>query len=230
MKTTEDYDFLEEALKTGFKVHSEVLKRVDLTRQDRPHAIYLLQGSALTNAYASIQFGRQGFLNAVFQVTRFVKETIELMDYIASLEDRDRHISAWFRDEVISVPRSQNDRRTEEQIEKLSGLFNIPVESVTRYKEGQKVMWEEFSKSTHPTLGAVRYNMTTTGHVDYTSGALANDAMQDFTIGSFVVIPVLGSLLLHAKIVPYTRAEFDLVRPLVDEVEKSSSLPAKGND
>jgi|SRR3972149_2696780 len=218
-KTVENYAELERILTEATKIHQGFRDRINFSVQNRAHAIYLLQGSVLTNALAALNSARQGYLNQVLATTRLLFESIELMDFFASIADDDRHLQAWYRDEVVTPPKPSESRTYADHIKALRGVFPSADErQLRRIQELQRKRWEFLSKSAHPTLRAVRYNMTPEGAFSYNCWMLREAAMENYTVELFLVSPVISALGMYLDIIRPNPAEFEEIEALLDRL------------
>ncbi len=218
-KTEENYDELERILNAATKIHQGFRDRVDLSIKNRAHAIYILQGSALTNALALLESARQGYQNQVLATTRLVLESTELMDFFASIDDNDRRLKAWFGGAIVTPPRPSKSPKFADHIESLKQVFPSADEpQLRRIQELQRMRWQVLSQSTHPTLGAARYNMTKEGVFSYKCWMLRGAAMENYTVEAFIVRPVIHTLGMYINIIRLTPAEFDKITDLLDQL------------
>ena len=100
-------------------------------------------------------------------------------------------------------------------------VFYLTMEAFGRVHPSHRTFaqWDQMSKYPHPTAHATRYNVRLdTGIFDYRSSQRAYSTIENYTIGDFVIVPVLQCLLCYPTLIPFTEEEFNQLRPLVDEV------------
>ena len=225
--TPEYLDFLETVVEKAAGVHRQIRSTIDFSKKDKPHAFYLIQGSCVTNAFISINLARQGYQNLVFQLTRFIRESLALMEYFNTLPNNDNILSSWFDGKIISAPMAPKyppkkpDPKMEARIKTKAKLTGQPIETVRRMEEITRMLYDEFSKSQHVTIEAVRYNMDRyTQEFDYLCRGLQYRRYENFTLGEFIVIPTLQCIILYPKITPVSPENRRLLRKLIDDVRK----------
>lgn len=223
--TREYLDFLETVVEKAAQVHRQIGSIINFSKRDKPHAFYLIQGGCTTNAFICIELARWGYQNLVFQLTRFIRESLALMEYFSTLPNNDNILSSWFDGEIISAPMAPKyppkkpDPKIEARIKTKAKLTGQSIETVRRMEQITRMLYNEFSKSQHVTIDAVRYNMDRyTQEFDYLCKGLQYRGYENFTLGEFIVIPTLQCIILYPKITPVSPANRKLLRKLIDDV------------
>jgi len=218
-------DSLETVLKKAAGVHRQVKLTIDFSKKDKPHAFYLIQGGCITNAFISIELARRGYQNLVFQLTRFIRESMALMEYFETLPENSPILRDWFEDKIISAPMAPKyppkkpDPKIEERLKRKAELSGQSLETVRRVEQVTRMLYDEFSKSQHVTLKAVKYNVYRDTHeFDYLSKALQYRGYENFTLGEFIVIPTIQCLILFPEVTPVSLESRKLLRKLIDDV------------
>lgn len=217
--------FLKKVLEKAAEVHRQIRHSIDFLRRDKAHAFYLVQGSCITNAFVSIELARWGYQNLVFQLTRFVRESMALMEYFETLPENSPILREWFEGKIISAPMAPKyppkkpDPKIEERLKRKAELSGQSLETVRRTEEVTRILYDEFSKSQHVTLSAVRYNVYRNTHeFDYLCKSLQYRGYENFTLGEFIVIPTLQCIILFPEITPVFPENRKLLRKLIDDV------------
>ncbi len=89
-----------------------------------------------------------------------------------------------------------------------------------RLDEIQKTLWVEYSKSQHPTFGAVRFNARqSTYEFAYDCVPLAGQPLTNVTLEGYLLMPTLQVMWMPAEMMPVTSDEFEVMRAMVRETE-----------
>jgi len=218
-------DFLETVVEKAAQIHRQIRSTIDFSRRDKSHAFYLIQGSCVTNAFISIELARWGYQNLVFQLARFIRESIALMEHFETLPENDRILNAWFEGKIIRIPMAPErpskkpDPKTEERLKRKAKLSGHSIETERRMEETFRILWRELSKSHHVTPSAVKYNVYKHTHeFDYLCKGLQYRGYENFALGEFIIIPTLQSVILFPKITAVSPENRKLLRKLIDDV------------
>ena len=98
-----DVNYVTAVLDELAMLHTKLRRRVDFSQQSRQHAIYLIQGGCLTNAYIGVDCYERGYQNHVMQTVRFLFESRALADFLSKMSDSDRRLKAWFEGSIVKV-------------------------------------------------------------------------------------------------------------------------------
>jgi len=120
-----------------------------------------------------------------------------------------------------SRPRRKPDPKEEERIKRKVELSGHSIEKQRYLEKAAKMVFDEFSKSEHVTMGTVNYNMNKYTHeFDYLCRGLQYRGYETFALGVFIVIPMLQCLILFPEITPVSPGNRKLLRKLIDDVHK----------
>lgn len=223
-----DVDFIQSCLDALGTLHQErVRPRVDFSKQDPRHAVYLMQGAGITNAYIGLQLFKFGYQNHLMQTMRFLLELRNLAEFIVILREGDRHLKTWFAGTIVKAPRPKGRTIKPEEV---GPLPNDPVARVEWAKKAGKVVYDAYSESHHPTIGAVRFNANPPGDFNYVCDQLAGRGIDNLPLEQGLLMPALQFFGIGQKVGLVSREEYiSVVRERIVETEirisGKSSLP-----
>lgn len=167
-------------------VHSKNKKSTDFTKNDRRHAIYLLQGAAITSC--ETVYSIKNNIGALQREWRFIRETADLIEYFDTLPESDRHLKAWFRGEVITpLPRTKRQRR--------DGCPGLPSKLYDQMDKLGKKLIDTISKGLHPTRTAVQTNFNRISK-DFDYEHRFVPVLDDYHINASFIVPAIQSFVL----------------------------------
>ena len=70
--------------------HTTLLKQVDTNAKDVKHAVYVIQGNALTRAFAAFAHSEKGDRVSAMQQSRFLQECLNWVEYLCFEKDTTR--------------------------------------------------------------------------------------------------------------------------------------------
>lgn len=152
----------ERAIERLIELHKINCGRVDFAVFDAKHAIYYLQGGAITTAINARKLvGEIGMLGREW---RFAVELSRTIDYFDELETNSRQLKAWFQKNALPERRTGSKADSSSRQEK-SGLSE---KFFTVFDDQNEKLVNELSIFAHPKFPAVRYNITEVTHTfDY---------------------------------------------------------------
>lgn len=185
-----------QAIRRLRELHARNYSLADFAVKDRKHAIYLLQGAAITSAINGQQLlGRFGMFGREW---RYIAEVSYLIEYLDELEDNDRRVKAWFRGEVIKrVPvKNQIDSTLRQAQSPLgAGFFKM-------YDDEHRAMTNELSKFAHATMSSTLPNVyKATCRFDYDSLA-TRDASTFEPLRGILVSETIACFLSARRTLP----------------------------
>ena len=208
---------LNEIITYAKSVHISLREQVDFTVQNKKHAIYLLQGGALTTVSTAMLFNIKGYLVPRAQQKRMIDEIRNLITFFDEIDENARQIKAWFKGHVIErepgntgnltiAERSERYFFTPEIVEKIDTL-NLQINNM-------------MSKYMHPTIHAMRANVFRRSHLfDYDHLYTASHSMSAVDFGNLYVVPAIHALLIPVKALMLTRDQFELLRVFDKEIQ-----------
>lgn len=158
--TIKDYESEREAISDCLseltKLHERFHEHVDLRRNDRKYALYLLVGVAISAAYAAFDQYSKGFTVGVHQLARFILEVHSLVEYFLVIPDNaGGEIESWFKGEHIET---RFKKKTKQKIEKMiDGKAGIPFKTLPKDEllKRERAIQDNFktlSYFSHPTV------------------------------------------------------------------------------
>ena len=222
---TNDIEYVLATARRAIAVHGDLRQRVDFRKHDRAHAVYLLQGGCLTNVVVACDHYSRGHQNHVMQTIRFVFEARALTVFFADVRDDDRRLRAWFEGKIVKAP-SKPGRWTS-----TPSPLGIPpkepkeleawkTKAMAQFDDACKTIYDEYSKSQHPTIDAVRFNQHQGTHeFNYDCSALTMRPLVNLDLETGLLIPALQALWCGLKLQLLSRAESEAIRELIRNTE-----------
>ena len=224
-----DVNYVKAVLDELAMLHAKLRRRVDFSQQNRQHAIYLIQGGCLTNAYIGVDCYERGYQNHVMQTVRFLFESRALADFLSKMSDTDRRLKAWFEGSIVKV---EFGKGRAPKLELLGPRPEDRADLPEWMGAAQKTLYAEYSKSQHPTIDALRFNSDGVTHeFNYDCSALAQQPIRNMPIEQGLLMPTLQVIWGHHRLVPLTKVEFESLREAIRQTEirhaGKSSLPPR---
>lgn len=213
------FDKLSEILAYAIQVHLSLHKQVNFDLEDKKHAIYLLQGGALTALASAMEFNLRGYLIPRAQQKRMVDEIVDLITFFEETSDNARQIKAWFKGRVVErEPGNQGNLTTEERAE----LYFFSPEQVLAMDKLKKQINEVMSNYMHPTIEAIRANAyRRTNIFDYYHRNTQSKSIDPVDFGNLYVVPVIHAILIPVRVLKLAEEQFNQLRSYDREIQNS---------
>lgn len=224
-KITNDIEYILVTTSRAIAIHRRLRSRVDFQKQDRAHALYLLGGGCLTNVVIACEHYARGHQNHVMQTVRFVFETRALAAFFVGVKDDDRRLKAWFEGKIVKAPSKPGRRGNApvplgpppEDPEKFAVWL---AKAKAQSDDVHRALYDEYSKSQHSTIDAVRFNMHSQTHeFDYNCGVLAMLPLRNMDLEASLLVPSLQTVWTTSKLGLLTDEEFRAVREMIRNTE-----------
>ena len=211
---------LREILKYAKKVHkTSIRSQVDYKKNDKKHAIYLLQGGVLTAATNAFEFNSKGLLAPRAQQKRMIDEIVALIFFFDELSDHARQVKAWFNGSIVE--RSQGNKGNLTSDERAS-RYSLTAEQIQRMDSLRKQSNQIMSLYMHPTIEVIRSNVFKDSNVfDYDHERTYTHVIEPATFGNLYVTPALHSLLTPIRVLHLGQEEFANIRSHDNEIQQS---------
>ncbi len=210
---------LSEILAYAVQVHISLRQQVDFNLEDKKHAIFLLQGGALTALATAMEFNQIGYMVPRAQQKRMIDEIVDVINFFDEIDDDARQIKAWFKGKVVEREPGNKGNLTEE--ERATRYYFSP-DQVKAFDKLRKEINKVMSDFMHPTLRAIRANVSkSTNLFDYFHQTTSSQAMNPVDFGNLYTVPVLDALLIPVRILMLTEAQFNQLRSCDKELENS---------
>lgn len=200
-----NFDFLQQVLTDAKLIHRSMSKRIDFSKQDNVHGVYLIQGGILTAATSALKFNHDGYIVPVAQQKRLIDEALDLIWFFDELPDEARQVKAWFRGEVVERQLGHSGNLSLEDRSKQSGLS---VDELKMLQATMAKLNNQMSKYMHPTISAMRANASKSNNIfdyDHKYTAVVSVKANDFS--ELYIIPSLNALLISRKTLAYLTKE-----------------------
>lgn len=148
------------AIERLIELHKINYNRVDFTQVNAAHAIYFLQGGAITTAINARKLVNEAGMLA--REWRFASEISATVEYFDELEPNSKDLNAWLNKGVLPERKPIKSKKTDStKRQEISGLSE---EHFQLQDQIQKRLINELSRFAHPTLQSVRYNSKKFSH------------------------------------------------------------------
>lgn len=213
------FDKLSEILAYAIQVHLSLRKQVDFDLEDKKHAIYLLQGGALTALTSAMEFNLRGYMIPRAQQKRMIDEIVDLITFFDEINDDARQIKAWFKGQVVEREPGNKGNLT---IEERASRYYFSHDQVQFIDKLKKQINEVMSKFMHPTIDAVRANAyRRTNIFDYYHSNTKSKSMSPEDFGNLYIVPVIHAILIPIRILRLTETQFNQLRSCDKEIQAS---------
>lgn len=175
-------------------VHYFLHEKVDFSKQDKTHAIYLIQGGIITSLCSAFIFNQRGMVVSTMQLKRLIGEALDLLLFFDEIQDNSRQMKTWFEGEVVERKPGNSGNLTIEQRAVDSGL---DVKGIKTLDNLRKKLNDALSKYCHPTINTMRanvYKRDNTFDYDHLNTIKAQINSKDFS--DFFVVPAINALLI----------------------------------
>jgi|GEM_PF-2588911 len=185
------------------ELHKLNMGKVNFDIHDRKHAIYYLQGGAITCAINARKLNNE--IGILGREWRFISEISYVVEYFDELDDQSREISAWFTKEAI-IDRKPSKKVVDSSIrQQRTGL---PEDHFKLFDDSHKGLLHELSKFAHPSLPSVSANSTTLTHkFDYYQ-TYDEDPKQREALKGIFVSEAINCFIAPSKSLPLSKEEF----------------------
>lgn len=216
--------YLYNVLLRSLEIHSQQSKMIDFSVNDKKHAIYLLQGGAMTSVASAYKFFRTGMYVPCAQQKRMLDEILNLIMFFDENEENDRQLRAWFDGRVIE---RQPGNAGNLSIEERAKRYYILPEQVKTLDELMERMNAEMSKYMHPTINAIRSNMSKSKHLfDYHhTYTYRQPSMSPYDFGVLYMVPAINTLLVPIRNLLLPQNYFDELYGYSKTIQSSKIKP-----
>lgn len=218
-----DFIHLKQILDYAASVHQSLIPRVNFEKNDKKHAIYLIQGGVLTTAFTALKFNLDNYYAQTSQQKRLIDEAIDLIWFLDedTNEEQSRQLKAWFNGKIVEREPGNSGNLTMEDRAKINLLTKEQIQHIHSL---QKQLNNITSKMVHPTITAMRANSSKSSHIfDYDNLLSKELPFNSKDFGNMFVIPALYSLLIPVRHLLLPKKDFDQLRSFVSEIEESGS-------
>ena len=158
--------------------HTTLLKQVDTNAKDVKHAVYVIQGNALTRAFAAFAHSEKGDRVSAMQQSRFLQECLNWVEYLCFEKDTTRVLGSWFKGTAMTAP---NPPKKEGLDEKSSAWHH----------EQSKDINHKLSAFLHPTRKSAAYNLNGDLTFDYRLEKTKRPGLTAEELANFIVKPAM---------------------------------------
>lgn len=212
-----NFENLKKMLFEAYRVHKTFIRKIDFNIENKAHAIYLIQGGALTATANAYTFNLGGYYLPTQQQKRFIDEAINLIWFFDENPDTTRQISAWFRNEVVERTPGNKGNLSLKQRAKINFTDEYHIQEIDK---STKKLIDYSSTIMHPTLKAVRLGLSKSTHIfDYDNLIHKRPLFNVSDFGNMFIIPALYSLLIPFRTFPLLKSDFDRLREYISIIE-----------
>lgn len=201
-----NFDSCSQIIQEAISVHKNIYQQIEFDKEDKKHAIYLLQGAVITSVYSALVFNIKGYLNPVAQQKRMIDEMVQLIMFFNEIKDDNRHLRAWFKGRIVERPKGRGDYLT---IEDRAKKYNLKPEHIRQLDKASKKLVDIVSLYSHPSIESVRVNVfKSTNTFDYAQKQTHERALSPKVFGEMYLAPLLQAFLIPLETVKLTKEEF----------------------
>lgn len=175
---------MKQHLDKAAQIHKNFRVQVDATKKDARHAVYVIQGNALTRAFAAFEHSSNGDRVSAMQQLRFLQECVAWVEYLAFEKDTARTLRAWFSGTGMTAP----------NLKKRTGLDEKA--SAWRHKN-EKVLNNKLSVFLHPSRKSAVYAMDEKLDFDYSQAHTDRPALTPSELARMALPALLCLLISH---------------------------------
>ncbi|MDO8269981.1 MAG: hypothetical protein Q7T54_04915 [Candidatus Levybacteria bacterium] len=210
---------LKAILDVAKRIHISSISRIDFDKEDKKHAIYLLQGGVLTAVSNAFQFNLNGFYVPTTQQKRLIDEAIDLIWFFDENLKKQRQLRAWFAGRIVErVPGNEGNLTLKQRAE----INLLDIDRIQKMDDLQKTINHIVSEVMHPTIKAMRANSSKRTHLfDYDNLTPKKPQYSPENFGNMFVVPSLFSLLIPIRHLQVNNAQFDILRSYVRDIENN---------
>jgi len=195
--------------------HKEIRKLIDISKEDRKHAIYLLQGGALSYLIYAYDFNNEGYIVPLAQQYRMILETIELILFFNELDDGSRYIKAFFKGHTIRIKQGNSGNPDIEDRIKISGLTE---ERLNRSDDLYKNLFNIGSDYMHPNLESIRAKLINGSYIfDYERKFISKPYKSAIDFNKLFLIPVIHGFLLPINTIPFNELDYSALKYFLEK-------------
>jgi hypothetical protein len=195
-------------------IHSRYQKTIDIKKQDVRLAIYYLAGGCIREANFALQSWGNGDLNTPFRSKRYIDEASLLITLMILVEDRDRFVRRFFKDEIVTIDPLKYKKD-------IMVKMGMDEEAFNEWIKRAEVLKHGFSKGVHPTYRSVAYNTNiNTGEFDYEAKSFAFYPIDGFDFANFVIIPTIDAVINPSEVFGVNRNELNEIEGLRQKIQK----------
>lgn len=209
-----EYDRLNHFLNRAKIIHTGYLNKVDFNTNNLKHALYLLQGGALTCATTAFKLNLEGYHVPTTQQKRMIDEIVDLVNFFEELGDNSRQLKAWFGGRAVS--RTNDALSIVDRAKRNLVSVEVVKEIDSKTKELNHIISEW---AMHPSIKAVRANSTKRDHLFYYDHSFMKPAYNVADFGAMFINPCLYTILLPARMYLLTKEEFDELFAYTKEID-----------
>lgn len=204
------YKNIERVLSYCKLTHIALKNQVNFGIEDKKHALYLLQGGAISVTSSALAFNYRGLMLPRAQQKRMLDEVMDLILFFIELTDNSRQLKAWFRGHVVErEPGNRGNMSAEDRAK----IFFFTTDQIKMLDKLIKQMNNELSKFMHPTIQAVRANSSKSRHIfDYDHIRTSNQCWEPQVFGELFIVPCINCLLIPSRELTPSQETFDLLR------------------